>query len=322
MLLTARDYTVFQSFGWGEFKRASGWQPLRWVGRGPDGRTGAMVQFLVKKFPLGCAVAWAPGGPALHFQGDVPAEPAFPALLSAMKRATPFLLIRFDSYIASTPDLAAGVGHTFSRPSVPLSSGRSIQFDISDGEAGFVARITSKHRYYLRKAEGAGLRWEVGASDRNIAALAALHREMTESKSLSTPPMSEEQYRELRDRLTTSGLTLIAGYRGDVPVTSCLTLDFGQKSFYFAAASGAEGRKINAAYAMMPRLVTELHRKGVTQLDFGGIAPEVPGARGVDHFKRGFGGQPVAYLGEWEWSSVPLLARVAGRLMRYRGMAA
>lgn len=321
-LLAAHDYAVFQSYGWGEFKRASGWQPMRWIGRDRDGHIAAMVQFLLKKFPLGFGVAWAPGGPAMRFPNGAACELNLPALLSAMKQYTPRLLVRFDSYIPSVPELVDTLAKTCGRPSVPLSSGRSIQFDISDGEAGFVARMASKHRYYFRKANAAGLRWDIGASDRNIAALATLHRGMTEAKNLKMRPMDEAQYVALRDKLGASGMTIVTGYLDDRPITSCLALDFGRKSFYFVAASGPEGRKIGAAYAMVPQLIGALRQKGITHFDFGGVAPDTPGARGVDHFKKGFGGEPIAYLGEWEWASMPLLAQATGLLMRYRGMAA
>ncbi len=66
-LIGAEDYTVFQSFGWGEFKRREGWQPCRVVGHGPQGRVAAMMQLLTKTLPFGFAVGWAPGGPAMLF---------------------------------------------------------------------------------------------------------------------------------------------------------------------------------------------------------------------------------------------------------------
>lgn len=84
------------------------------------------------------------------------------------------------------------------------------------------------------------------------------------------------------------------------PATSCLVLTLADKAFYLLAATGTDGRRISAAYAMVFKLFELLKSRGVTRFDFGGIDPLSPSARGVDHFKRGFGGEIVEYLGEWE----------------------
>ena len=66
-LCEAHDRSVFQSYGWGEYKRASGWAPIRWVARDPGEEPIAAVQFLVKPVLRGVMVAWAPGGPVTRF---------------------------------------------------------------------------------------------------------------------------------------------------------------------------------------------------------------------------------------------------------------
>jgi len=319
----AGDAAVFQSSRWTAFKRGEGWEPFRAVARHADGRTAAMVQFLIKRMPLGVAMAWAPGGPAFQFDrnDDDPADLDWSGLLSLLTARVPRVLARVDSYVPQRRPPASPFGPLFRRPQVRIGSGVSIRFDIAAGEAGFVAGMTSKHRYYLRKGLAAPLRWEAGASDRDVAALAALHREMSASKNLKTAAMSEDRCRTLRDAMGADGITIVTGYRDDRPITSCLTLDFAGRAFYYAAATGAEGRKLSAAYAMLPRLVAVLHAKGIRHLDFGGIAPAFADRAGVDHFKKGFGGEIVTYLGEWEAASLPLLAPVAGLLMKWRGVA-
>jgi lipid II:glycine glycyltransferase (peptidoglycan interpeptide bridge formation enzyme) len=51
---------------------------------------------------------------------------------------------------------------------------------------------------------------------------------------------------------------------------------------------------------MIPELLEHLKQKGIETFDFGGIAPGNPNAEGVDHFKKGFGGEIIEHLGEWE----------------------
>jgi hypothetical protein len=322
-LVKAEDYAVFQSYGWGEFKRSAGFRPLRWIARDAAGNTVAMVQFLLKSLPLGFAVAWAAGGPAVRFKpAGVRSGFDLAGLLSAVRAHVPRVLVKFDSYIADDPDAAAQFSQLCKRPRAHITSGVSIQFDISKGAKAFVERMTSKHRYYLRKAEPAQLSWEAGNGTKDIAVLVSLHRAMTTSKGLKSGSKTKSEYASLRDALGASGMTIVTGYLDGEPVTSCLTLDFGKKAFYYVAATGQTGRQIGAAYAMLPRLVEVLHGKGIELFDFGGIAPGSPKAKGVDHFKKGFGGTVIEYLGEWEWASVPFLASAVGILMKYRGMAA
>ena len=323
-LLQATDYTVFQSYGWGEFKRLDGWRPFRWISHGGGGRTAAMVQLLVKTYPLGIAMGWAPGGPAILFagNGEDRAHCDLQALFAAMRKHTPRALVRFASYIPREAGAADVFSQACKRPGARMTSGTSIVFDISGRDGAFIDQISSKHRYYVRKGEAASLRWEAGCEDSDIAALAALHREITDTKGLKTEPVSEPRLAALRDALGRDKMTILTGYLDDLPVTSCLTLDFGKKSFYFVAATGSAGRKIGAAYAMLPRLVDVLQKKGIEQFDFGGIAPDSAKAEGVNHFKRGFGGNKVDYLGEWEWTNVPMLGPAVSLLIKYRGMAA
>jgi len=60
---------------------------------------------------------------------------------------------------------------------------------------------------------------------------------------------------------------------------------------------------------MIVQLVSVLQGCGITHFDFGGIDPVSPSAQGVNHFKRGFGGNIVEYLGEWEVASSELIRR-------------
>jgi lipid II:glycine glycyltransferase (peptidoglycan interpeptide bridge formation enzyme) len=112
--------------------------------------------------------------------------------------------------------------------------------------------------------------------------------------------------------------TILAGYVDDEPVTSCLTLTFGQKAFYLMAATGRRGREVSAAYAMIYHLFEHLHKRALAEFDFGGVAPWSHLVGGVNHFKGGFGGELVEYLGEWEWVSAEWLRWGLNLAVRFR----
>ena len=302
LLLQARDYTVCQSYGWAEYKRLVGWLPLRYVAHNKGGKVVGMVQLLLKPLPLGFGMAWAPGGPALRFEADgcEPLGRDLSGLLADLHSRYPRVLVRFHSHIPHDPGLAYGFNQTCLRPVFKINSGYTIHMDLADIGGELARRMTSKHRYYVKKADAAPLRWESGSSDRDIAALVRIHREMVANKNIPSIATSEAEIIKLRDSLGAQGLTILTGYLDDQPVTSCLTFDFGRKSIYMVAATGNKGREVSAAYAMVARLIPLLQQKGIAHFDFGGIDPVTPAAEGVNHFKRGFGGAIVEYLGEWD----------------------
>jgi len=113
---------------------------------------------------------------------------------------------------------------------------------------------------------------------------------------------------------------ILVGYAGHEPVTGCMVLMAGQTASYVLAATGDAGRKVSAAYAMVWQLLTRLKARGVACFDFGGLSPAAPGMAGVDHFKRGFGGRVVEYLGEWEFASPRCLRTVVDLVLARRGL--
>ncbi len=308
LLLQADDYTVFQSFEWGEYKRGTGWQPLRYVGYKHGGKVAGLAQVLVKLLPFGLGVVWAPGGPVLRFEGSSdPLGRDLSVLIDDLHKQFPRALVRFDSHMAHDATLTYAFNQSCRRPLFKLNSGYSIRMNLAALGDGFARQMTSKHRYYVKKGEGASLRWESGSSGRDIGALARIHGKMVTEKNIPSIATSETDIVNLRCALGEQGITILTGYLDEEPVTSCLTFDFGNKSIYMVAATEAKGREIGAAYAMVARLIALLQQKGIREFDFGGLDPARPSAEGVNHFKRGFGGKIVEYLGEWEAARTDLV---------------
>ena len=127
LLMNFPDYCVYQGFGWGEHKGHFGWQPLRLTAT-QDGKTVAMAQALVRRFPLGVALAWVPGGPAgpLEAWGDSFAE----ALRAAF--GVRHLYCRINSLAEQAEmDCQRLLSAGWTRPASPLLSGKSIQLDLA-----------------------------------------------------------------------------------------------------------------------------------------------------------------------------------------------
>lgn len=304
LLSTSPDLNVFQSHGWGEFKRTCGWNPMRWIARDKDHVVVGMVQILIKIVFPGVLVGWAPGGPVCLLSKDARHVPDdfISALLEAIRTYYKRFSVRFDNYASSDSALADVFRQGLVRPFVKLNTGYSLHLNLQISLDELRARMTAKHRYYVKKSLHERLDWKAGTDDKSVQALLQLHNEMVQTKHLDSLKASSAELMNLC-RILGARALIFTGYEKDDPVASCLVLLFGSKAFYWMAATGSRGRKISASYAMVYRLLEYLQAQGISQFDFGGIAPESPAAEGVNHFKRGFGGKLVEHLGEWEWAS-------------------
>ena len=164
-----------------------------------------------------------------------------------------------------------------------------------------MGRMRAKHRYYVKQSLTERIHWVAGNDPVLVQELGRLYAEMAGDKGLNLLPSSAADLARLCDTLREHAL-VVAGFVEGHAVTACLVLTFGVKAFYWRAATGRAGRELSASYAMIYQLLEHLQKLGVAELDFGGIVPRSAAMAGINHFKQGFGGEPVQYLGEWEWA--------------------
>lgn len=303
IVLASDDYAVFQSSGWGEYKRREGWMPMRWIARDASGNVLMAAQVLARTFLGRVRVAWCPGGPAFCFPHTD--ARALPDLLGALLRevsTTGPTYVRLDSYVPHSPELAYAFSRACTRPFARLNTGFSMAHDLRKPMEAILADMTAKHRYYVRRALAQDVAWDARSDAVAVRELARLHNDMVRRKALRSLPRLEPAEIEALCRAFGGGAIMFVGAVDGTAVTAALVLTFGTKAFFYAAATGDEGRKAGVGYASFHRLLAHLQARGIAHFDFGGLDPRAdPG--GVNHFKGGFGGTLVEYLGEWEWAN-------------------
>jgi len=303
----AEDRNVFQTYAWGEYKRTSGWLPSRWAAKGSGPASGdgpvAMVQLLCKSFPGTVKVAWAPGGPVHQFPRSADCDLA--EVLASMRDrcgiGTGLSYGRLCSYRPGTDALDALFGRIFRKPGVTLTSGHTVRLDLTRTLDQLMGGMKAKHRYYVKQALAERIDWVAGNDAGMVGEFARLYEEMAGRKGLRLAASSLEDLIRLRESLG-ERLLIVAGLADGRMTTACLVLIFNGKAFYWRAATDPAGREVSASYAMVYLLLEQLQKLGVTELDLGGVVPGAEAMAGVNHFKQGFGGEPVRYLGEWEWA--------------------
>lgn len=308
LLSNSEDYNVFQSHAWGEYKKTSDWIPERWIVKNSNGSVICMVQILTKSFFPAIKIGWAPGGPVFQFPqskkqyiGEV-----LRLLLDKIAETSGQMFFRFNSQIPNNASLAYSFNQNCFKPIFRINSGYSFFFDLIQPLYKLKNEMTSKHRYYVNKALDENIEWKAGNKLIFFQEFSTLYKEMAKEKDIKSLKNDINDLINLCSHLQNNAI-VFTGYIDNYPITSCIALKFYKKAFYFMAATGKKGREISASYAMIYKLFEHLKDKGITMLDFGGINPCSNSAEGVNHFKRGFRGELVEYLGEWEWSNSRLL---------------
>jgi len=298
----ASDDNPFQSSAWADYKGRMGWRPHRWVTEGRDGAVLCAVQLLRKPLPFGRSLLWAPGGPMIGFPDGVGEDLGLILSkgLQQICRAHRALYARFYCLQSAAPAPLQGFSAFGRAPRRRLGSGVTVQVDLSLSEGELGPGMDRKHRYMVRRAGKNSLTWRWGSGEALLADFERLHAEMSTAKKVLSQELRDLQW--LASDFRENALFLI-GYLGGEAVTGCLVLLKGKGAFYWRAATARKGRELSAAYAMVPELFRRLKSAGIQRFDFGGILPGVPAAAGINHFKRGFGGLLVEYVGEWEWAN-------------------
>lgn len=317
-LLLSADNSVFQTFSWGEYKKLVGWRPERYFIMDNGNKIQGMAQVLIKHLPFGFTFIWVSGGLVFKFPDFKMDELAglVHKLILKLHKQYPRSLVRFNSHVNADPMLSLQFNKVCSRPYAQLNSGFTVELNLNKSIDQLRKGMASKHRYYTKRAVEVELTWVVANDDHQLTILESIYQEMVKEKKLLRNFFLLDELFNMRENMG-ENLIILTGFFGEVPVTSCLVLVFGKKAFYMTASTNKLGRDISAGYAMFEQLMRVLGERGVTEFDFGGVNLNKKSATGVNHFKIGFGGKVVEYLGEWESASskiVKLAINLAIRL--------
>ena len=304
------DYSIYQTAAWGEHRRALGWTPYRWIAHA-DGKTVALAQGLLRRYPGGVGVVWLPGGPvgAIEAWND--------DLRQVIRRTTALNVVycRFHSFRAKIDaDLHQLAKLRWRAPRARLGARASLIYDVSPSEAERVAACSKNWRHNLKRSQKSGFAlalWERP----NLAEMRAVYAEMEGYKNLAQQHSEQNLralYEHVGDQLVTFSCRDDSGKL--VAFRACAVL--GDRAWDMLAAAAVAGRKTYASYAAFWALMQECHRRGIKHYDLSGVDPV--GNRGVYDFKQGTGATPLEYLGEWDWAYPQIFSLPANWLIGRR----
>jgi peptidoglycan pentaglycine glycine transferase (the first glycine) len=292
---------------WATVKAANGWAAHRIVADGaPDGPIGAQV--LVRRpRPMPWAFAYAPRGPvsAAWTPGAIEAftERIRVALPSAAGRV---------SHMRIDPEIEADGPHdldgSFRRalraadwrraPAIQPASTRVI--DLRADEAALWGDLRKKWRQYVNKARAGGV-VVVDADGDRLGEFYRIYQETAARAGFLI--RTEGAYRDVWDAYRPAGRArlLFAQTADGEPVATLFLVRSGPRvvePYGGMTASGADSR---ANYLLKWEAIRTSREQGATSYDLWGLA-----TGGIAHFKTGFGGREVRYIGAWDLVLDPL----------------
>lgn len=295
-LIRLSDCSPFQTFSWGQYNRALGWQPCYFAAFDEQGDINAMCLGLLRRYPFGVGLMWCVGGPV----GDIQAcnENLRKTVLESTGLKHLYFRFRCDRE-RNVTDVLFLNNSNWTRTSFMMTSGMSMELDLSQNEDNLLAGLSSSWRRNLKLAQKNNLVIKQ-CSNPDIDELCRVFAEMEMQKNL--PQLFSH---EKLDNLFKQVKENLIFYRCEdeegelLCFRACLIIG-NRATDYFAAAT-EKARKTRASYATLWELLLESKGRGVVHYDLGGIDPSAN--PGVYTFKKETGARETESLGEWDWAT-------------------
>lgn len=301
---------IFSSWEWGEYKSSS-WNILRLSFYKKDTFVG-ITQISIKSI-FGFKVCWGASGICLT---------DYKYLQHIIDKLSEYFdlnrtIIRFNFFDKISGDISFFFDEIslLQRVKNSINSGYTVRFEMDSFEKNNVKQYDSNARYYLKKSQKEELRFQITEID--ISVFEKIHSEMARIKKKENLIVSVEELREVNKHFkgyTKMGKVLV----GDETVSACFLIEKNDCVYYFLAGSNKVGREKYASFYMVHSLLNYYKGTEIKIFDFGGISPFLSSVKGINRFKRGFGGETVKYIGERDLTNSKLLKIVFQILINYK----
>lgn len=311
---------VMQSWEWGEFKQAAGWQVERiglvrkscWVGG---------MQILFKHLPLvPLTIAYIPKGPIIDLT-DESAALAIRQAIYQIARRQRAIFLKIEPNMPDDERVHVWLCESGFRPSAQTNQPRcTIILDLVSGEEALLASMRKKTRQLIRRAEREGVQVVQGSE----ADLDDFYRIMTTTAEIKDIEVHRSDfYHHVWQTFQANGAVhLFLARHQEQTVAAKMVLVFRDTSLHLWGGTSPQGRDVYASYLIQWEAIRWAASQGLAHCDLWGIPDEIAdlvrvgqeipsdqqdGLWGVYTFKRGFGGRIESYVGAYDDVYHPLL---------------
>jgi peptidoglycan pentaglycine glycine transferase (the first glycine) len=298
--------TYLQVEPWARVKAATGWSAAL-VGSPatPAGPIGARV--LTRPMPLlPWRFAYAPRGPLADAWNDAANAGWLEALRGAARPGGPLegtAIVRMDPEIEPGPAIEAALRAGGWRRAHDMQPRRTRIVDLAADEAALWSDLRKKWRQYVNKARNGGVivrdvdpSAEPDAFDRFYVVMQEV------SKRTALPLRSAATFSAVWEAFAPHGESRLqfAEAAGEVQAV-LLTVRCGTRVVEPYGGMTAAGAESRANYLLKWEAIRSSREQGATSYDMWGLI-----GSGIDHFKAGFGGREIEYIGAWDYPLSPV----------------
>lgn len=324
-LASQPESQFLQSWQWGEFQKAVGYDVFRF-GVEESGQMIGVAQALLRRHGFGICSLTVYRGPVIDMHLSLQQyKECFDALLQQLKstaREHRCAHIHMEPAITANAPMsrlysdAAGWKHA--RSDQPEATWL---LDLHHTDEELLAAMHEKTRYNIRLAERKGVTIHTvtnGAANQFLA----LQHQTAQRKGIHPHP--DSYFRAMLLSLTPSGFaTVSAASLANTILAVNIVFHFGDTTTYAHGASSDEGRNTMAPHLLQWHQICEAKKAGARWYDFGGVAPAGAGEShpwvGISRFKKGFGGEVRTWLPGRELSLRPFHYRLVQLRRKLRG---
>lgn len=297
--------SYLQTSAWARVKAANGWRAVRVTDQPADGLIGAQV--LVRRprlLPWG--FAYAPRGPVASRWTAAALESFTEAARRQLATGGRIATLRIDPEIERDGPLDPGGELRAALRRAGWREGPAVQpvttrlIDLRADEAALWADLRKKWRQYVNRARSAGVRIVEAEGDR-LGDFYRIYRETAIRAGFLI--RTEQAYRDAWAAFRPVGAArlLFAEDADGVPQATLFLVRCGPRVVEPYGGMTAAGAESRANYLLKWEAIRSSREQGATSYDLWGLAHP-----GIAHFKSGFGGREVHYIGAWDLVLDPL----------------
>ena len=306
--------SYLQLSAWAQVKAPNGWSAVRILtGTSRQDGAGMGAQVLVRRpRPMPWGFAYAPRGPVALGSWSAESVGAFTDAIHHELRARAGRVshLRIDPEIeADGPldpdgDLRRALRSAGWRTAPPIQPGATRIIDLRPDEAALFSDLRKKWRQYVNKARGGGIEVVEGGGER-LGEFYAIYRETAARAGFLI--RTEAAYRDVWNAFASGGRArlLFAQTAEGEPVATLFLIRCGDRVVEPYGGMTTTGAETRANYLLKWEAIRRSREAGASAYDLWGLA-----TGGIAHFKTGFGGREVRYIGAWDLVLDPL-GRVA-----------
>lgn len=307
--------SYLQLSGWARVKAVNGWHARRLLDA--DGVAGAQV-LLRRPGPLPWAFAYAPRGPVLE-RWDEQGIARFTALARAgLRSAGRVSHLRVDPEIerGAGPDEDGAVVEALRRAgwrsTTPIQPVSTRMIDLAADEDALWGDLRKKWRQYVNKARTGGVH-VVEAGPERLDEFYAIYRETAARAGFLVRALSA--YRDVWEAYAPDGRArlLFAELADGTPAATLFLVRAGSRVVEPYGGMTQAGADSRANYLLKWEAIRSSRAAGAASYDLWGLAHP-----GIAHFKTGFGGREIRYIGAWDVVLDPVGRLTYGAAQRAR----